>query len=633
MVSSTAAAAGSLATGSGSAATAAIGSAAAVDSGVSEAALSGTAPGSARMAVTTVGVIPSLASRFSLGGRRGPLASVSPAMPALRSPRSQASMPMPISRSPMITTSAPSRRRCSSSSAECARAMMRTEGLSWRPTSQIVPASKPLGMAISRHLAAGRLASLSTSARAALPSTVSMPSSRAAVTKWSVSSISTSGAPASCRLAPTTRPTRPKPTRTVCPVCSEGATLSSSIGSSASVTPGSGMVSGAVAASAPGSTRTSSAPWRAALRSAARASRAGLARSTAQKTSGLSTMEISAPARIRSWPSRGRMASATPMLARMKENSPICASEAEMVSAVPIGRLNSSTMAKAASDLPMTMMNTVASTGSGLVMMIEGSNSMPTDTKNSTAKASRSGNVSWAARWDNSLSDRIMPAKKAPSASDTPKSSAEPSATPSAMASTASRNSSRLPVWAVPCSAQGMTRRPTTSMKPTKAATLSTVSPNMPQTPISTPARRVTKDTKGSCTPVSPLRLAMAGTMTSASTMARSSTISQPTAMRPRSVSIRRRSCRALSSTTVDATDKARPNSRPAPRLQPIRLARPRPSNVAKPICTRAPGMASARTLIRSLSEKCSPTPNIKRITPSSASSAPSAWSATKPGV
>ena len=50
-------------------------------------------------------------------------------------------------------------------------------------------------------------------------------------------------------------------------------------------------------------------------------------------------------------------------------------------------------------------------------------------------------------------------------------------------------------------------------------------------------------------------------------------------------------------------------------------------------ICTTAPGIAMARTESRSSSEKCSPTPNISRITPISASSLASPWSATKPGV
>ena len=51
---------------------------------------------------------------------------------------------------------------------------------------------------------------------------------------------------------------------------------------------------------------------------------------------------------------------------------------------------------------------------------------MPTETKNSTAKASRSGSVSSAARWLKLDSRSTMPAKKAPSANDTPNSSAEP---------------------------------------------------------------------------------------------------------------------------------------------------------------------------------------------------------------
>ena len=106
-------------------------------------------------------------------------------------------------------------------------------------------------------------------------------------------------------------------------------------------------------------------------------------------------------------------------------------------------------MAKAASDLPTRMMSSVASTGNGSRTRMEGSNSMPTETKNSTAKASRSGSVSVAACWLKFDSLKIMPAKKAPSANETPNSSAAPNATPSAITSTASRNSSRLPVCAM----------------------------------------------------------------------------------------------------------------------------------------------------------------------------------------
>ncbi|MNL69886.1 hypothetical protein D3C87_1948030 [compost metagenome] len=82
----------------------------------------------------------------------------------------------------------------------------------------------------------------------------------------------------------------------------------------------------------------------------------------------------------------------------------------------------------------------------------------------------------------------------------------------------------------------------------------------------------------------------------------------------------------------MEATDSASPNRMDPNRPQPRRRPSPMPSRVANPICTMAPGMASARTLIRSFNEKCRPTPNIRRMTPSSASSAPSSRSATKPG-
>jgi hypothetical protein len=78
-----------------------------------------------------------------------------------------------------------------------------------------------------------------------------------------------------------------------------------------------------------------------------------------------------------------------------------------------------------------------------------GLNSIPSETKNSTANASRNGNDSSAARWASSDSFKIMPAKNAPKAKDTPNSSAATNATPSAIESTASRNSSLEPVCAV----------------------------------------------------------------------------------------------------------------------------------------------------------------------------------------
>ncbi|MNN98594.1 hypothetical protein D3C81_2180200 [compost metagenome] len=72
------------------------------------------------------------------------------------------------------------------------------------------------------------------------------------------------------------------------------------------------------------------------------------------------------------------------------------------------------------------MTRKVASTGSGSWIRIAGLNSMPTETKNSTAKASRSGSEFSAASWLSSDSLSIMPAKNAPRANDTPNSTAEP---------------------------------------------------------------------------------------------------------------------------------------------------------------------------------------------------------------
>jgi hypothetical protein len=77
----------------------------------------------------------------------------------------------------------------------------------------------------------------------------------------------------------------------------------------------------------------------------------------------------------------------------------------------------------------------------------------------------------------------------------------------------------------------------------------------------------------------------------------------------------------ARSSTTVLATDSASPKTMPAPIGQPSHHASPIPSAVALAIWTTAPGMAMPRTESRSSSEKCSPTPNISRMMPISASS------------
>ncbi|MNX57446.1 hypothetical protein D3C86_882630 [compost metagenome] len=247
---------------------------------------------------------------------------------------------------------------------------------------------------------------------------------------------------------------------------------------------------------------------------------------------------------------------------------------------------------------------------------------MPTDTKNSTAKASRSGSDSCAARWLNCDSRITMPAKKAPSANDTPNSAAEAKAMLTAAATTHSVNSSREPVRVTCQRIHGNTRRPTTSISTTKPPTCSSVRPSVCQTgsPLVS-------------TLVLPSAPASGGSSTSTSTIARSSTTSQPTAMRPVKESRMPRLSSARSSTTVLATDSASPNTSAVPQLQPHHMASPPPSSVATAICAMAPGSAILRTASRSASEKCRPTPNISSITPISASCAAMPASATKPGV
>ena len=104
----------------------------------------------------------------------------------------------------------------------------------------------------------------------------------------------------------------------------------------------------------------------------------------------------------------------------------------------------------------------------------------------------------------------------------------------------------------------------------------------------------------GGVPPKSPAR---GGKSTSVSTMTRSSTTSQPTAIRPFGVSIWLRSCSARSSTTVLATDSDRPKTSPAPMLQPSVQASPAPMRLATVIWPTAPGMAMVRTDNRSFNE------------------------------
>ena len=171
-------------------------------------------------------------------------------------------------------------------------------------------------------------------------------------------------------------------------------------------------------------------------------------------------------------------------------------------------------------------------------------------------------------------------------------------------------------------SIHGSARRPTISIKAMNADTPSSVCPMVRHSGAA-------PSTAGA----PPSTPASGGSSTNTSTVARSSTTSQPTAMRPFMVSSTPRASSALSSTTVLAHDSDSPKIRPAPQVQSHHQARPMPSSVASVICTTAPGMAMRLTASRSFSEKCSPTPNISSMTPISESCEAMCTSATKPGV
>jgi len=98
---------------------------------------------------------------------------------------------------------------------------------------------------------------------------------------------------------------------------------------------------------------------------------------------------------------------------------------------------------------PASTMPKVKAKAIGWCNTTRGSNNMPTDRKNSTAKASRRGSDSSAARCDNFEPAKIMPPKKAPSAMETPNRNDAANATVSATDSTARRNNSREPVCAM----------------------------------------------------------------------------------------------------------------------------------------------------------------------------------------
>ena len=228
-----------------------------------------------------------------------------------------------------------------------------------------------------------------------------------------------------------------------------------------------------------------------------------------------------APASTRFCPACGSRLSAIPSPARINANSPICARLVAIVSAVRCEWPNMRTSRSAATDLPKIIIARVPSTASGCSSRIIGSNSIPTETKNSTANASRSGRVSCAARWLSSDSFSTIPAKKAPSAKETSNSSTAPKAIPSASARTERVKSSREPVAALRAIIHGTRRRPTTIIIAMNATTLPIVMP-------------ISSDSDARPTlPFSSIP-ATAGSRTSVNTITRSSTISQPIAICPR---------------------------------------------------------------------------------------------------
>ena len=197
---------------------------------------------------------------------------------------------------------------------------------------------------------------------------------------------------------------------------------------------------------------------------------------------------------------------------------------------------------------------------------------------------------------------------------------------PTAAATTHNVKSSREPVRATCQRIHGKRRRPTTSMSTTNTATWPSVNPS------------VFSNSRSGVPSVRPLALPPShadseGSNTRTRTITRSSTTSQPTVMRPLMESRTPRSSSVRRTTTVLATERARPNTIPAPKLQPQKDVITIPSAVATAIWAIAPGNAIRRTANKSSKEKCKPTPNINSMTPISASWRDSSTLATKPGV
>ena len=276
------------------------------------------------------------------------------------------------------------------------------------------------------------------------------------------------------------------------------------------------------------------------------------------------------------------------------------------------------TMTKAASDLPNTMM---ADGGDHrppeLSTRLIGSNSMPTETKNSTAKASRSGSVSFAACWLSGLSLRIMPAKKAPSA----KRDAEQLGRAEGDAERDGEHAEAEQF------ARAGVRDIVQHPRDEPAADDQHERDEGDDLASSVDARecrgiscRLTGGRRGAIGASSP---AAEGRKSNQRQHHHEILDDQPAdGDAPLLGLTRRRSCRARSSTTVLATDRARPKTIPAPERPAEQMGEADAEQRREGDLHDGAGNGDGAHREQVLdSEKCRPTPNISRMTPISASS------------
>ena len=154
---------------------------------------------------------------------------------------------------------------------------------------------------------------------------------------------------------------------------------------------------------------------------------------------------------------------------------------------------------------------------------------------------------------------------------------------------------------------KGINRCPTTNISDRYAASFARVRPSTLQMDCGSknPSNQPPSTSGGTCPPRSG---ANAGKRTRTRTIARSSMISQPTTIRPRSVSNSRRlQSSEHNDRARDGQCEAEHNARPGGPPHSVRQTKPECRHGA--IWPIAPGMATALTESKSCSEKCSPTP------------------------